>query len=183
MRSDWFDRALSIAARALLFIVKSLCLFVPTFLTVYVVGTTLLTACFGVFTGTPYLIFSRDLSGIPFIWYAFGMALRLAIIASALVWLLATGFAVIGKQHKGFLAWLVFMLIVGVLVGGVSALPVLALGASELNGAEGSRIVAAYLMCFAAVGAFACGLLSPLWCFAYHRRLSLDANSGCPGKR
>lgn len=182
MHSDWLDRALSITARALLFIVKSLCLFVPTFLVVYVLGTILLTACFGIFTGTPHLIFSRDLSGIPFLWYAFGTALRLAIIASALVWMLATLFAAIGKQHKGFVAWLVFMVIVGVLVGGLAALPVLARGASELAGSEGLRIVAAYLVCFAAVGACACGLLSPLWFFAYHKWLSLNPNAGCPAQ-
>ncbi|WCJ58661.1 hypothetical protein NXS98_13165 [Fontisphaera persica] len=182
MHSDWLDRALSIMARALLFIVKSLCLFVPTFLVVYVLGTILLTACFGILTGTPHLILSRDLSGIPFIWYAFGMAWRLAIIASALVWMLATLFAAIGKQHKSFLAWLAFMLIVGVLVGGLSALPVLSAGASELNGLDGSRIVVAYLLCFAAVGAFACGVLSALWYFAYHKWFSLNPDSGCPAQ-
>lgn len=110
------------------------------------------------------------------------MAWRLAIVASALAWMLATLFAAIGKQHKGFLAWLVFMLIVGVLVGGLSALPVLATGASALNGPEGSRIVVAYLLCFAAVGAFACSLLSPLWFFAHHKWLSLNPNSGCPAQ-
>lgn len=182
MHSDWRDRALSITARALLFVVKSLCLFVPTFLVVYVLGTILLTAWFGIFTGTPHLIFSRDLSGIPFLWYAFGTALRLAIIASALVWMLATLFAAIGKEQKSFFAWLGFMLVVGVLVGTLSALLVLALGASELNGTEDSRLVLAYLACFAAGGAFACGLLSPLWFFAYHRWLSLKPNSGQPAQ-
>lgn len=182
MHSDWLDRTLSFTARAMLFIVKSVCLFVPTFLVVYVLGTILLIACFGIFTGTPHLLFSRDLSGVPFLWYAFGTALRLAIVASALVWALATLFAAIGKQHKSLLAWLAFMVGQGVMVGGLSAVPVLALGASELNGPEGPRIVAAYLCCFAAVGAFACGLLSPLWFFAYHKWLALNPNSGCPAQ-
>ena len=65
---------------------------------------------------------------------------------------------------------------------GLSALPVLAAGASELNGPEGSRIVVASLLCFAAVGAFACSLLSPLWLFAHHKWLSLNPNSGCPAQ-
>jgi hypothetical protein len=178
MRSNWLDPSLSVTARALLFIVKSLCLFVPTFLVIYVLGTLLLVACFGFLTGTPHLIFSRDLSGIPFVWYAFAMGCRLSIIASALAWMLATLFAALGKQHKSFLAWLAFMLLVGVTVGGLAALPVLAVGASELNGPEDSIIVVAYLVCFASVGALACGLLSPLWFLAYHKWLSLNL-AGC----
>jgi len=180
-RIDW---VLSLLARTWFFIVKSLFLFVPTFLVLYIVGTVLLTALYGLLTGIPLLLFSRDLADIPIIYYAFLTGLRLAIIVSFLVWIFATLFAAIGNKTKSFFAWFVFFVIFGGLIGGLSGMVVvLALGseidASEITRQEALYIVVSYVGCFAGVVAFASALLSPLWFFAYHESLSLSEYIGC----
>lgn len=157
----------------LLFIVKALCLFVPTLLAVYVLGTILLTTLMGVFTGNPHLVLARDLAGVPVLWYAFYTGSRLAFGAAVLVWIMATLFALIGKSKNGILLWLAFMSITGGLVGGLVSVPVIALCASDLNSPAGMRLALAYLCGFGAVGAIICSLLSPLWFIAFHRWLSI----------
>ncbi|PWU16471.1 MAG: hypothetical protein C5B50_13585 [Verrucomicrobia bacterium] len=155
-----------------IFVAKALCLAIPTFIAVYLLGTILLTGLFGVLTGTPYLVFSRDLSGIPVIWYALGVGSRLASVASGSIWLFATLFAGFGRPHKSFLKWLLAMLIIGILVGAFCAFPVLAAGASELTNSERPGTVAAYVLVFSFVGAMVGTILSPLWYFAYQAWLS-----------
>jgi hypothetical protein len=158
----------------MLFICKSFCLFIPTFFVVYGVGTGLLFALYSILTGTPLLMISRDLAGVPFIYYAFGTALPIALLATVIVWGVSTAFAAIGGTSKGFLAWLTFLAIIGVIVGCLAVVPVLVHGASEFRsaGSGTSRLVAAYVISFALVGCFCCILLSPLWFLTFSRWLS-----------
>jgi hypothetical protein len=160
--------------RTLLFIGKAIFLFFPTLFVVYGVGTSLIFTLYSIFTGTPLLVISRDLAGVPFAYYAFGTALPIALLATVIVWGLSTAFAAIGAKSKGFLAWLMFLGIVGVIVGCLAVVPVLVLGATEFRSAGSgmSRLVAAYVISFALVGCFCCTLLSPLWFLAFSKWLS-----------
>src|SRR5271169_704974 len=78
-RTHW---AITPIMRMFLLILKVICLFIPTFAVIYFVGTILLVGLFGILGGTPYLVFSRDLSGMPFVFYAFGIGWKVALMAA-----------------------------------------------------------------------------------------------------
>jgi hypothetical protein len=168
MRHPWHNWAMNQILRFLLFTAKSMCLFLPTFLVIYVFGTILLTAWFGVLGGTPALVVSRDLAGIPILYYAFGIGWKVALMASLIVWACATSFAAIGKRGRGLLAWFVFLSVTGIACGYLATIPVLQSADFSSDGPP----LASYFRGFIAVGWICGALLSPLWFFTYHRRLS-----------
>ena len=145
---------------------KLLGLYVVTFLVVYVIGTVLQTAFFGIVTGSPLLVFANDIEGFPSLGPTLCVSLPLAILASVLAWGLATLFAYIGKRQKRFSVWLIFMVVTGLIIGGLCAIPTLWYAVDEFNGLDGTKIIATNLASFATAGAFAGAVLSPLWFFA-----------------
>ena len=165
MNFDQLDRAAGFVASALWFTARSICLSVPTFLVIYVVGTVSMTALFGISTGTPHLFISHDLAGVPILYYAFLTSLHLAVRLSFVVWILATVFAAAGTKQKPFVAWLTFLSI----FGGLTA----TLFVMTVDAPRGYAILVAFPVCFFGVAVVSCAMLSPLWFFAYHKRLSL----------
>jgi hypothetical protein len=155
--------------RTAFFILKALSMFLPTFVITYVIGTLLLASAFGLLTGTPELIISRDLAGVPFIYYIFGTALPFGLLGSSLLWLPSVIFAVV-RSTPPFVSWLLFELLLGTIAGALSCLPVLAMGLSSFQSRP--ALAGAYVIAFAATGSICGALISPLWYFACHRALS-----------
>src|SRR4051812_12209266 len=105
-------------------------MFLPTFIITYVIGTLILASAFGLLTGTPGLVLSKDLAGVPFVYYVLGTALPFGLAGSGLLWLPSVVFAAI-KSTRPFVSWLIFELVVGAMAGSLSCFPILAMGISS----------------------------------------------------
>ncbi len=158
--------------KLVVFSIKACVLIVPTFIVIYVTGTVSITALIGLVGGTPHLLVSRDLAGVPFIYYAFARALPLAAVATGVVWVTSTIFAAIGDSHKRFLLWFIFLPILGGVTGACAGVAMIGSTASELQGSEGPFIATMYLAGFVSSGLLAGAILSPIWYLAYHRSAS-----------
>jgi len=78
---------------------------------------------FSVLTGTLLSAGSRDLAGVPFLFYAARFARPVALPASVVVALLATAFSYGFGRQQAFWIWVVTFAVLGLVLGVVCASP------------------------------------------------------------
>ena len=83
------------------------------------------TAIYGALTGTPQLIVSRDLAGVPFLLYGFRYALPSVVPSAIGVSLAATAFACLAGRGRPFWFWATTFSGLGVLLGFACAAPII----------------------------------------------------------
>lgn len=133
--------------------------FIVTILLVSVLAPVVGLLLFSVLTGTPLSAGSRDLAGVPFLFYAARFALPIALPASIVIALLATAFSYGFGRHRAFWIWAVTFAVLGLVLGVVCASPmVLACIREDAAGLGG-----AWLFLGAACGVVIMALLSGLW--------------------
>jgi hypothetical protein len=81
--------------------------FIVTILLVNVLAPVVGLLLFGLLTGTPQLAASRDLAGVPFLFYAARFALPVAMPAAVAVAILATVFSYSFGRKQAFWIWVV----------------------------------------------------------------------------
>jgi hypothetical protein len=135
-----------------------------TFLVVWGLGTISMTTLTGIITGTPSLVFSRDIADVPLVWYAFSSSYPTALTVSIISWTASLVFG-LNNKRSSIVPWFVFQAVSGFAIGCLAAIPFLMQGMPQFVGAglTGIRLLFLYPICFAATGILCCILLCPGW--------------------
>src|SRR5438309_10440331 len=91
--------------------------FITTVLLVGILAPVVGLVLFGVLTGTPQLGASRDLSGVPFLFYAARFSLPIALPAAIAAAVLATAFSYSFGRRQPFWLWTMTFALLGVMLG------------------------------------------------------------------
>jgi hypothetical protein len=133
--------------------------FIVTVLLVSVLAPVLGLLLFGVLTGTPLSAGSRDLAGVPFLFYAARFALPVALHAAIVVAILATAFSYGFGRQQAFWVWAVTFAVLGLMLGAVCASPMILACIRE----DAVGLSRAWLFLGAACGVVVMALLSGFW--------------------
>src|SRR5262245_13788994 len=91
--------------------------FIVTVLLVSVLAPVVGLLLFGVLTGTPLSAGSRDLAGVPFLFYAARLALPVALPAAVVVAILATVFSYKFGRQQAYWVWAITFCVLGLVLG------------------------------------------------------------------
>ncbi len=97
--------------------------FIVTMLSVCIIAPVVGTALFGALTGTPHLVISRDLAGVPFLFYGFRYSLPIVLLAAFGASVAATVFAYIFGRRKPYSIWAIAFACFGIVLGLFCAAP------------------------------------------------------------
>jgi hypothetical protein len=137
--------------------------FIVTVLLVCLLAPLLGTLFLGLLTGTPQLVISRDLAGVPVLLYAALAALPVALPAVLIVAVSATVFGYSVGRRQSYWVWAVLFSTIGLFLGLFCASPLILASAQEST----IDLAMAWVFLGAACGAAVMGLLSGLWYFFF----------------
>lgn len=143
--------------------VRAVIPFIFTVLLVSVLAPVVGLFLFGATTGTPQLVASRDLAGVPFLFYAARFALPVALSAGVVAAILATLFSYSFGRQQTFWLWAAAFSAIGMVLGVVCASPMVLACVQE--GAVG--LGGAWTLLGALCGVSVMVLLSGVWYFFF----------------
>ena len=133
--------------------------FIATVLLVSVLAPLLGLLLFGFLTGTPQIAASRDLAGVPFLFYAASVALPVALPAAVAVAVLATVFSYSFGRQQAFWVWVITFALLGLVLGVACALPMVVACVRE----QAIGLGRAWILLGAVCGVAVMASLSGLW--------------------
>jgi hypothetical protein len=137
--------------------------FVTTVVVVCLLAPLLGTGLFGILTGTPQLVVSRDLAGVPMLFYAALVSLSFALPAAVVAAVAATIFSYAVGQRQPFWVWLATFSAFGLFLGVACASPLILASA----GSSTIGLARAWVILGALCGVGVMSLVSSLWYFFF----------------
>ena len=133
--------------------------FIVTVLLVSVLAPVVGLLLFGMLTGTPLSAGSRDLAGVPFLFYAARFALPVALPSAVIVAILATVFSYSFGRQRAYWVWAAVFAVLGLVLGVACASPMVVACVQEQEIGLGR----AWLILGAVCGVVVMALLSGFW--------------------
>ena len=137
--------------------------FVVTVLVVCGAAPLLGMVLFGLLNGTPQLVVSRDLTGIPMLLFAALSSLPIALPAAIIAAVAATVFGYSVGRRQPFWVWAIVFSTFGLFLGVACASPLILASARE----SAIELVRAWVVLGAVCGVAIMGLLSGFWYFCF----------------